>query len=68
MNHDTSVNNYHLGNSKLQELAWQCWKDSETQKKKKKVEYSLEDQQLCVQILLLKSLQEDRKNWKCQKL
>ena len=66
MNHDTSVNNYHLGNSKLQELAWQCWKDSET--KKKKIEYSLEDQQLCVQILLLKSLQEDRKNWKFQKL
>ena len=33
MNHDTSVNNYHLVNSKLQELALQCWKDSEKKKK-----------------------------------
>lgn len=36
--------------------------------KKKKIEYSLEDQQPCVQILLLKSLQKDRKKLKISKV
>lgn len=65
MNHDTAVNNYHLDN------ALKAPTTSITMFGRfgdKNIEYSLQDQQLYIQMLLAKILQEERKKFKMSKV